>query len=220
MSSLRKVKILLADDHQVVRNGLILMLNHQKAFIPEISEAEDGNDVIFKVENGSYDIVIMDVNMNKRSGISATKYLTSKFPNVKILGLSMHNEDYVIKQMISAGAMGYLLKNTGIEELTKAILSILESRRYFSSEVSQSIMNINNIINLNQKRPNDTEKKLSVREKQILFLIASELTSNQISVELNLSIRTIEGHRRNILRKLNIQTTAGLIKYAVHNGII
>ena len=216
----RTVKILLADDHQVVRNGLVLMLDQQKSFIPHIIEARDGNEVIEKAEKELFDIIIMDVSLPNRDGISATKYLTKKNPDIKILALSMHNEVYIIKQMLAAGAMGYLLKNTGIEELTNAILTVLDSKKYFSNEVSQSLMG-NNFVKTAKKKLNDFDpNKLTTRETEVLFLIANELTSLEISKKLVLSVRTIEGYRENILKKLNIKTSAGLIKYAIYNGII
>ena len=208
----------MADDHQVVRNGLVLMLNQQKSFTPLISEVGDGNEVIALVEKEIFDIIIMDIGLPNRDGISATKYLTTKYPGIKILALSMHNEVYIIKQMLSAGAMGYLLKNIGIEELTNAILSVLESKKYFSNEVSQALISNNFFSNSKLKEFEPIE--LTNRESEVLFHIANELTNSQISMKLNLSIRTIEGYRKNILKKLNIKTTAGLIKYALYNGII
>lgn len=216
----KTIKILIADDHLVVRNGLVLMLNQQKSFTPKISEAGDGNEVIAMVEKEMFDIIIMDIGLPNRDGISTTKYLTVKYPGIKILALSMHNEVYIIKQMLSAGAMGYLLKTTGIEELTNAILSVLDSKKYFSNEVSQALIS-NNLATTNKNKSKEfNENELTNRESEVLFHIANELTNSVISKKLNLSVRTIEGYRKNILKKLNIKTSAGLIKYAIYNGII
>ena len=215
---IKTVKILLADDHQVVRNGLVLMLNQQKSFIPKISEVGDGPEVIKMIEHQSFDVIIMDIGLPNKDGISVTKYLTTRYPEIKILALSMHNEIYIIKQMLAAGAMGYLLKNTGIEELTKAILTILDSKKYFSNEVSQALID-SNLYSTNKKNSKELPNQLTSRESEVLFHIANELTSSQIANKLNLSVRTIEGYRKNICKKLNIKTVSGLVKYAINNGI-
>lgn len=196
------------------------MLNHQKSFIPKISEAADGDEAIAMIEKEKFDVIMMDIGLPKRDGISATKYLCSKFPEIKILALSMHSEVYIIKQMLDAGAMGYLLKNSGIEELTNAILTILDSKKYFSNDVSQLLINNSLVVSTRKKSVDSVSNNLTDRESEILFHIANELTNSKISEKLNLSVRTIEGYRKNILKKLNIKTSAGLIKYAIHKGIV
>lgn len=218
----KKLKILLADDHLIIRNGLTLMLNQQKTFHVEISEANDGNEVIELIENSSepFDIIIMDINMPEKDGITTTKYLTNKYKGIKILALSMHSEDYLVQQMLNAGAMGYLLKNAGIEELTKAIQTILRSKKYFSNDIAQLLLRNNSTKISNNESTNKPQKLLTVREKEILKLIADELTTSEISKKLQISIRTIDGHRRHIIKKLNIKTTIGLAKYALVHNII
>jgi DNA-binding NarL/FixJ family response regulator len=220
---MKKIKILLADDHAVVRNGLKLMLSQQKSFTPIIEEAEDGEEVIKMASKSVFNIILLDINLPKLDGISVTRHLVKKNTNINILALTMHKEDYIIKQMISAGALGYLLKNTGLDELTKAILTVAVSKRYYCNEASQALINSNTkeilpsgTVNLNI----DFNSTLSNREKEIMMFIVKELKSTEIAEKLFISKRTVDGHRKNILTKLNLKNTAGLVKYAIQNGII
>jgi DNA-binding NarL/FixJ family response regulator len=140
---MEKLKILLADDHAVVRNGIKLMLSQQKTFFPIIEEAEDGEEAISKAQKENYDVILLDINMPKINGIGVTKALLKKNKKIKILALTMHKEEFIIRQMIAAGALGYLLKNTGLDELTKAILTVASAQRYYCNEASQAIINNN-----------------------------------------------------------------------------
>lgn len=220
---LKKIKILLADDHDVVRNGIKLMLAQQKSFIPVFVEACDGEDVINKVSEEKFDIILLDINLPKQDGISVTKTLIAKNRRVKILALTMHKEDFVIKKMIDAGALGYLLKNTTIEELTKAIIAVSESKKYFTNEVAQVLLTgklSSYSKNLPLELPIEYNSTLTNREKEILYLIASELTSSEIAKSLHISKRTVDNHRNKIFTKLNLKSTAAIVKYAMQNGMI
>ena len=185
---IRKIKILLVDDHIVVRNGIKLMLSQQKSFIPEIVEAVDAEEVIQLTNHTSFDVILLDINLPGQNGISITKYLTKKSSNYKILALTMHKEEYMVKQMISAGAMGYLLKNTGLDELTKAIMTVASSNKYYCNEASQVLINdsVNGLVTQN-KQYNltvDYTSALSNREKEVMMLIVKELSSVQIAEKL------------------------------------
>ncbi len=220
---MKKIKILLADDHDVVRNGIKLMLAQQKSFIPVFTEANDGEDVINKVAAEKFDIILLDINLPKKDGISVTKSLTAKYKDIKILALTMHKEDFVIKKMIDAGALGYLLKNTTIEELTKAIIAVSESKKYFTNEVAQVLLTgkLNNTHkNVPIELPAEFNSTLTKREKEILYLIASEFTSAEIAKNLFISKRTVDVHRNKILTKLNLKSTAAIVKYAMQNGMV
>jgi DNA-binding NarL/FixJ family response regulator len=134
----------------------------------------------------------------------------------------MYKEDYVVKQMIAAGALGYLLKDTGLDELTKAILTVSASKRYYCNEASQALIS-NNVkqlpINGDLKLNIDFNSALSNREKEVMVFIVKELNSSEIAEKLFISKRTVDGHRKNIINKLNLKNTAGLVKYAIQNGI-
>ncbi|MDF2449506.1 MAG: two component transcriptional regulator, LuxR family [Bacteroidota bacterium] len=221
---IKKIRILLADDHEVVRNGLKLMLSQQKAFLPVIDEASDGEEVLQILSQKSFDIILLDISLPKQNGIDITKLLMKRNASTKILALTMHKEEYIIKQMISAGALGYLLKNTGVDELTKAILTVSSSNRYYCNEASQvlisnskndlPILNKKFELNLNQKNV------LSTREREVMFLIVKELSSAQIAEKLFISKRTVDSHRKNIISKLNLKNTAGLVKYALQHNLL
>jgi DNA-binding NarL/FixJ family response regulator len=219
---MKTLKILLADDHELVRNGIKLMLSQQKYFIPLIEEVKDGEEVLNIVTKCEFDIIILDINLPKIDGISVAKKLIGKNSNTKILALTMYKEDYVVKQMIAAGALGYLLKDTGLDELTKAILTVSASKRYYCNEASQALIS-NNVkqlpINGDLKLNIDFNSALSNREKEVMVFIVKELNSSEIAEKLFISKRTVDGHRKNIINKLNLKNTAGLVKYAIQNGI-
>jgi DNA-binding NarL/FixJ family response regulator len=220
---MEKLKILLADDHAVVRNGIKLMLSQQKTFFPIIEEAEDGEEAISKAQKENYDVILLDINMPKINGIGVTKALLKKNKKIKILALTMHKEEFIIRQMIAAGALGYLLKNTGLDELTKAILTVASAQRYYCNEASQAIIN-NNMkdapISKSFNANIDYNSVLSNREKQIMIYIARELNSTEIAKKLFLSKRTIDGHRKNIIAKLDLKNSAGIVKYAIQHDIL
>lgn len=221
---IRKIKLLLVDDHIIVRNGIKLMLSQQKSFIPEILEAGDFEEVIHHTNNTSFDVILLDINLPGQNGISITKYLTKKSSNYKILALTMHKEEYMVKQMISAGAMGYLLKNAGLDELTKAIITVASSNKYYCNEASQILINnpVNHLVaqNKHYNLTVDYTSALSNREKEVMMLIVKELSSLQIAEKLFISKRTVDTHRKNIIAKLNLKNTAGIVKYAIEHGIL
>lgn len=221
---IRKIKILLADDHSVVRNGIKLMLSQQKFFVPEIDEAENGEEVILLANANNYDVILLDISLPGQNGISIAKYLTKKKKNFKILALTMHKEEFIIKQMISAGAKGYILKNTGLDELTKAIMTVASSNKYYCNEASQALINNipsrSNSINSRYSFDVDYRTVLSNREKEIMLLIVHEMSSMQIAEKLYISKRTVDTHRKNIITKLNVKNTAGMVKYAIEQGIL
>lgn len=221
---IKKIRILLADDHEVVRNGLKLMLSQQKAFIPVIEEVGDGEEVIQITSQRSFDVVLLDISLPKQNGIDITKILMKRNGGTRILALTMHREEYIIKQMISAGALGYLLKNTGVDELTKAILTVSSSKRYFCNEASQVLISNakNDLPALNKRHELNLNQKdvLSVREKEVMLLIVKELSSAQIAEKLFISKRTVDSHRKNIISKLNLKNTAGLVKYALQHNLL
>lgn len=226
----KTVKILLVDDHKLIRNGIKLLLNNQNKFKVVIDEAENGVEALNSYSKTKYDIILMDISMPILNGIEATGLLYNRNKEVKILALSMHNEDYLINKMLEAGAMGYLLKDVESDELTRAILTVLAGKKYFCNDVSQ-------ILYANSKNiaiPKDTvhynseygfyseyiESKLSGREREVLLLLISDYSNAEISEKLNISIRTVEGHKSRIMKKLNLRSTIGLVKYAIEKGLI
>jgi DNA-binding NarL/FixJ family response regulator len=224
---MKKIKILLVDDHKLVRNGIKYTLETGRlaSRIDEIHEAINGHEAIEYAKIINYDLIFMDINMPGKDGIAATKEIVRSDKFTKIIALSMFDEDFEIRSMIKAGAVGYLLKNTGTEILDEAITKVLKGGKYYSNDVALKLMEPYNEVNLDKEKIkrstiSKNESILSKRELEVLGLIAAELTNDEISKKLNLSKRTIDSHRQNILNKLQVKNTAGLIKYAFKVGLI
>jgi len=210
-----KINVYLVDDHKIIRDGIQLML----ASAPNINiigESASGQEAISFLEQNhdNTDIVLVDINMPNMNGIDLTKNLTTTHPNLKILALTMHAEENYIMSMVQAGAHGYILKESGQEELIDAIESIANGKKYFSNEVSVAMVNY--VMNEN----NTASTKLSSREEEVLKLIALGKTNKETGEALFLSARTVETHRRNILAKLECKNTAEMIHYALKTKLI
>lgn len=207
------MRALIIDDHKMVRDGIKSMLESQeKKYKFSIDEAEDGEEGAEKSIKNTYDIIILDYQLPKLNGAdTAAKILAAK-PKSKILALSSYNEYMYIERMMKIGAKGFVLKNIGPEELIRAIESIISGKDYYSSEIALKLLNFDNYV---EHATSKELNKLSKREIEILKLIADEYTNGQIAEKLSLSKKTIDSHRQNLLSKLNVKNTAGLVKYAL-----
>ena len=204
------IEILITDDHSIIRDGLKSMLaNHPD--IQVVAQAANGSEAIDFLKKHSVDIVLMDISMPILNGIEATKFITKQFPATRVIALSVHEENEYLRYMINEGARGYLSKDVSRDELIEAILAVAKGKKYFSSVIFDRLT----AGSLSAEMPILTE-----REIEILRLITSEMTNQEIAEKLSLSVRTIDTHRRNILQKLKVKNTAGLVKYAIHLGII
>lgn len=220
---MKTIKILFAEDHQMVRNGIKLMLNSQNTFPADIDEAKDGNEAIRMATTKNYDVILLDINLPFKDGIEVTKYLISVLGKIRILALTSHKEDFVIKQMVDAGALGYILKDSGLEELTKAILTVYNHEKYYSNQVAQTLINqptsgVNASFSDISTTPFNTI--LSTREIEVLKFIAKGLTNNDIGKQLSISHRTVGNHRTSLIQKLKVKNSIQLATYAIKNGII
>ncbi|MCF8366159.1 MAG: response regulator transcription factor [Bacteroidales bacterium] len=213
-----KIKILVVDDHKIIRDGIMALLQRVTEF-DIVGEAENGQIALTLVGRINPDIVIMDINMPIMDGIEATKQITEKHPDVKVLVLTMTNEQEHIKNMIDAGARGYILKNSGEEELVSAITTILDGGNYFSDEVKDAIMQ--NMVQRKTKNEKISGEPIPLtrREKDVLNLIVHEFTNYEIADKLFISVRTVDAHRRNLLEKTGARNTAGLVKFAIGNQL-
>jgi two-component system response regulator DegU len=216
------VKIVLADDHGIVRDGIKSTLRDEKSF-KIIGEASNGLEAIEKVKSLSPDVVIIDINMPEMNGIEATAIISKKYPDTKALVLSMHdNEDYILKS-IEAGAAGYLLKDTNKEEFVKAINAVAKGEKYFSTSISNILATgyLHRIKKEGVKSADDdSENALTRREKGILKLIVQGSSNREIADSLSISIRTIEVHRSNMMKKLKVKNAVELVKYAMENNLV
>ena len=214
-----QINILLVDDHNIVKQGLRAILESESN-ITIVDEASDGKDAIQKLEtNELIDFVIIDINMPVMNGIDATEIITKKFPEIKVLALTMLNEEYHIRKMLKAGADGYILKNSSKDELLSAVTTIAKGEHYFSKEATNIIM-----MDMVQGTPSIEEPQvekvyLTGREKDILKLIAQEFTNAEIAGKLFISVRTVDAHRRNLLQKIGARNTAGLVVYAIEHKL-
>ncbi len=211
------IKILLADDHKIVRDGIKLMLESQPG-IEVVAEVSNGKEALEILNDTLIDLVVMDINMPEKDGITATKEIKEKYNNIKVLALTMSNDDLHIRQMIQAGASGYIMKSAGRNELKDAIMTIVNGKHYFSDEATHSIMM--DLVKGKGKSSSSDLVHITDRELEILELIIKEFTNQEIAEKLFISSRTVDAHRRNLLQKTGARNTAGLVKYAFQNNII
>lgn len=210
------IKVLIADDHKVFRDGIESILEDVDG-MEVVAQAEDGRVVLEKLKTITPDIILMDISMGGANGIETTQIVKKNYPKIKVLVLSMHEEtDYIVK-MLEAGASGYLLKDAGSIEMIKAIQEISTGGTYYSQQVSAAI--VSHLTNANKKKDKQKDIPLTRRETEILELITNEYTNPEIAEKLFISIRTVDTHRRNLLDKLDVKNTAGLVKYAIKHGI-
>ena len=215
------IKVIIVDDHKIIRVGLRGMLEREND-IEVTGEAGNGDEVMNVLAQHPSHVVLMDIDLGETSGIEATKKIKEVYPAIHVLGLTMHEEPSYIIKMLEAGASGYLLKNAGREELLSAIHTVAKGDSYFSQKVSatllQSITQRKNPEESALKKPNQTP--LTDREIEVLRLISQEYSNGEIAEKLFISIRTVDTHRRNLLEKLQVKNTVGLVKYAIDKGVI
>lgn len=213
---MNQLKVLIVDDHQIVRQGLISILEHEDMF-EVIGEAENGVEALNFIRHNKTDLVIMDINMPEMNGIECTKRIYNEHSETRVLALTMHNEELYLRKMLEAGAAGYVLKNSGKEELLKAVSKIAAGNHYFSQEITLSV--INELTKDNSQKEKPSEIQLTSREIEILELIVKEFTTQEISDQLSISIRTVDAHRRNLVEKTGSRNTAGLVKFAIEKQL-
>jgi DNA-binding NarL/FixJ family response regulator len=215
------IRVVIADDHKIIRVGLRGLLEREKD-IQVVGEAESAEDIEKLLTTLQADVILMDIDLGETDGIVMTKKVKESHPSLQVLGLTMHEEpDYIIK-MLEAGASGYLLKNAGREELLTAIHTVAKGDSYFSQKVSATLLQA---VTRQKQAPGEPRKTsiqtpLSEREIEVLRLIAQEYSNGEIAEKLFISIRTVDTHRRNLLEKLQVKNTVGLVKYAISKGLI
>jgi DNA-binding NarL/FixJ family response regulator len=216
------IKVLIVDDHKIVRDGIKALLQNIKN-IQWVGDCKDGSEVVGFLNKKIADVILMDIMMETINGIEASKIVLEKFPNIRILALSMNNEYDYIQEMLKVGAAGYILKNSSSEELITAIETVATGKPYFSPEVTDIVMN--KYMNQGKKTKSTSKNQsladqLTKRELEVLELIAQELTNIEISEKLFISRRTVDTHRRNLLQKIGVKNSIGLIRFAYSNGLI
>lgn len=215
------IKLAVADDQKLFLRGLKFILNTFEN-IDIVIEAENGRDLIDKIENTFPDVVLLDIKMPVLDGIETAQILKARYPDIKLIFLSMYNDDRLISHVMEIGANGYLIKDEEPEELLRAIENVYYKGFYFNEYISKALLT-----NLRSKKPFSGTKNLDSkpiiftrRELEILQLICEENTTSEIAKMLFISIRTVEGHRKNMLEKANVKNVAGLVVYAIQHEIV
>lgn len=213
-----KIRLLIADDHQLFREGLVNLLSDTND-IEIIGQACNGKEAIEMAEKLTPEIVIMDIGMPIYNGIEAASIIKKKFPEMKIIALSMHSEKHYVKEMLEAGASGYLFKNCTYQQLIEGIHTVNAGKKYLSDTITEVL--IHDYLNKTEDtKPELPNLPLSPRETEILKLFASGKTTKEIADQLFVSIKTIGTHKQHILEKLELKSTTDLVKYAIKYKLI
>lgn len=212
-----KIKIVMADDHRMFREGLRHLLEKEKDFTV-VGEADNGRTAVKLAVELSPDIILMDVNMKDLNGIEATRQIISAAPSVRVIGLSMYSERQFVTEMLFAGVKGYLLKDAASDELALGIRTVMQNEFYLSPKIATEVIG-EFTRGLNKDR-SPVFSTLTAREREVLQMMAEGKTTKEIAFALEVSIKTIETYRQQIMSKLNIRTIAGLVKFALREGLI
>jgi len=212
------IRILLADDHRVVRRGLCLLLESQPGF-KVVAEASDGREAVALAEAHTPDIVVLDVAMPLLNGIEAARQISSKVPQTGIVFLSMHSDEGYVLKALKSGGKAYLLKDSAEYDLINAIKAVHEGKAFFSPAINRMLVE-EYMRQMQEREVEDSYDLLTPREREILQLFAEGQSAKEVAGLLNLSLYTVETHRSNIFQKLNLHSTAELILYAVRKGVI
>jgi len=210
---MKKINIYIVDDHSLFREGLKLLLS-KLDIIDEIKEACNGKELIENFDPQKTDIVLLDIEMPELNGIETSKHLLKVYPDIKIIALSMYSDEQYYVPMIENGVKGFLLKNSDFNDVKLAISEVIEGNNYFSQEILNGI-----VLNLYTKKTSHQNDELTKREIEVLLQICKGLSNNEIAEKLYISKRTVDKHRENLLLKTNSKNTAGLVVYAIKNGI-
>jgi DNA-binding NarL/FixJ family response regulator len=210
---MKRIRILVADDHAVVRQGFKMILDAQ-ADMEIVGEAGNGREAVELAEQLHPDVVVMDVSMPELNGIEATRRLATSVPRARVVALSMHKDSVYVREILRAGARGYLLKDSGAADLVAAIRAVASGESYLSPAVSNAVLDDY------RKHATNPIDLLTSREREVLQLLAEGKTNKEIAGVLNLSVYTVEAHRGRIMEKLNLHSIGELVLFAVRNGLI
>ncbi len=217
---MNNIKIFLADDHTMVREGLKYILSNQDGF-KVIGESGDGREALTKIEKLKPDVAVIDISLPSMTGIEITRQLKKYQPGIKIIILTRHNNEEYLFELLKYNIDSYILKDNASDELIHAINEVTVGNAYFSSRITKTIVkNYSEMKKDNIKKSDKSDHLLSPREKEILKMIAEGMTNKEISSVLFISEYTVKAHKTNIMKKLDVHKTNGLIKYAIKTGLI
>jgi two-component system response regulator NreC len=211
-----KARILLADDHQIMREGLKVLLEKHSS-VEVIAEAQNGIEALTMARQKKPDVIVMDIAMPDINGIEVTRQIKSELADIKIIALSMHSDRRFVTEILKAGASAYVLKQAAFEDLEKAIKAVMLNRIFLSADILESV--VSDYVSQLSNSEYEAYRQLSDRERQVLQLLAEGNSTKETAFKLHVSVKTIESHRQNIMNKLGIRTLAGLTKFAVREGL-
>ena len=210
------IRILIADEHRIVREAIISMLENE-GDIQVIGEAEDGRTAVEMALELRPDIVIIETSLPSLNGIEATRQIIGAFPDIRIIALSGHSDSRSVHEMLRAGAMGYVPKQCAFSELISAIRNVISNKVYMSTQISGIV--VEGYLNRQSDSENSPYSVLTAREREVLQLIAEGKSTKVIARELFVSVKTVEWHRSQLMKKLRMQSVAELVKYAIREGL-
>ena len=214
---MEKIRVFLADDHKILRESLVILLSREEN-IEVIGEASDGQEAYKKIRELKPDIAILDISIPQLNGLDLAAKLRIEMPEVKIVILTMHKTEEFVRRALCTGVKGYVLKDNALEELIECIVTVYNNKAYLSEDVTQFV--VDGFVKSFQESRAPQDESISSREREILQLLAEGESNRGISAALNLSIKTVETHRANIMRKLGFKNITDLVLYAVRNHII
>jgi DNA-binding NarL/FixJ family response regulator len=213
---MKNIRVMVVDDHPMLRGGVISLVAKQPD-MDVVGEASNGIEALKLVGSLLPDVVIMDINLEGAIDIRTTETIRNNWPEVRVVAFSMHNEVQVIRRMVKAGANAYLTKSVAHDELIDAIHAVMRGEVYYDREVlavmTESLTNGNG-------SDVDTEVSLSAREQEVLFFVSKEFTNQEIAERMDISLRTVETHKRNLVKKLRVKNVVGLVRYAIENSYL
>lgn len=211
------IKLAVVDDQHLFRQGLISLIGEFEE-LSLVVEAANGNDLLEQLKTKKPDVVLLDLEMPVMDGIETTANLQKKYPDVKVLILTMHNEEEIILHLIEKGAHGFLLKDNPIETIVDAIYAVMENGYYFNDHVSKVM--VRGLMKNQKIKPGFADAGLSEREIEVVKLICKEYTNKEIAEKLYISVRTVDGHREKILQKTKAKNAVGIVMYAIKNNLL
>ncbi len=209
------VRILIVDDHKLIRQGIAQFLENDEKYVLT-GEASEGIEALEFLKSNEVDLVLTDISMPHMDGIELAKNIHSEYPDIKIVGLTIMNDNNHIKKLMNAGAVGYILKNCSESELKKALDKVMDGETYYSPEATETVMNSL----MKKKNTISVDMPLTTREKEVLELIVKEFSNQEMADKLFISLRTVDAHKRNLLEKTGAKNIAGLVVYAINHNLV
>ena len=209
----KKIRVLLADDHAILRKGVRMLIDSQPD-LEVVGEAKTGREAIEEARKLKPDIVVMDVSMPELNGIEGTRQICDELTQTKVIGLSMHKDSVYVREILRAGARGYLLKDSEDDDLLRAIRAVARGQAFLSPAISDAVLTDY------RKHVSNPVDLLTSREREVLTMIADGKTNKEIASTLNLSVYTVESHRGSVMEKLNLHNTGDIVRFALRNGLM